>query len=125
MQRLKNARHQVEGDTGARKSRNHKYAGIQQAGLLVEAQAQVFRHRAGSGAVVEGHHEDASKKQGRDSAEREKEGSFEAIHGSGGAHGNHFLGAKAGGDEGESRNPGGQRAPGLKKIAARLDVRAE
>ena len=47
---------------------------------------------------------------------------LQPVLGSRGAHTDHLLPAQAGSDEGQSAYPGGQRAPGLKKVFARLHV---
>ncbi len=69
------------------------------------------------------HHETPNEYQDRNGAERKEKGGREAVLCSGSAHGNYFKRAQAGGDEGEGADPLRQRAPGLEKIFAGLDIR--
>ena len=75
--------------------------------------------RAGLGAVVERHHEDADEDHGGDGADPVEVAGDDAVLGAGGAHADDFLRAEVGGDEGEAADPGGDGAPGEEEVVAR------
>ena len=102
-----------------------KEKALTRAGLLVEAQAQVFGHRARLRAVVERHHEDADEDHGRDGADPVEVAGDDAVLGAGGAHADDFLGAEVGGDEGEAADPGGNGASGEEEVVAGAHVALE
>ena len=125
MQRLDEPRHGVHRDAGAEDGHHGERAGVERAGLFVEAQAQKLRHRARLRAVVERHHEDAHKDHGRDGADAVEVRGLKAVLGARSAHADHFLRAQVGADEGQAADPGGQRAAGLEEVLARLHVALE
>jgi hypothetical protein len=125
MQRLDEAGHGVHGNAGAEDGHHGEGAGVERAGLLVEAHAQKLGHAASLGAVVEGHHEDADKDHGGDGADAVEVGGLKAVLRAGRAHADDFLRAEVGGDKGETADPCGQGAAGLEEVFARLHVALE
>ncbi len=122
---LDQQRHRVHGDAGGEDGHDGEGEGVEGAGLLVEAHAQVFRHGAGLGAVVERHHEDADEDHGRDGADPVEVAGDDAVLGAGGAHADDFLRAEVGGDEGQAADPGGDRAAGEEEVVAGAHVALE
>ena len=86
---------------------------------------QVFRHAAGLGAVVEGHHEDAEEDHGGDGADPVEVAGDDAVLGAGGAHADHFLRAEVGGDEGQAADPGRDGAAGEEEVVGGAHVALE
>ena len=122
---LDEQRHRVHGDAGGEDGHDGEGEGVEGAGLLVEAHAQVLGHGAGLGAVVERHHEDADEDHGGDGADPVEVAGDDAVLGAGGAHADHFLGAEVGGDEGQAADPGGDRAAGQEEVVAGPHVALE
>ena len=117
--------HRVHGDAGGEHGHDGEGESVDGAGLLVEAEAQVFGHGAGLGAVVEGHHEDADKDHGGDGADPVEVAGDDAVLGTGGAHADDFLGAEIRGDEGETADPGGDGTSGEEEVVAGAHVALE
>ena len=122
MQRLDQPRHRVHRDAGTENRHHRKGAGIQRAGLLVEPHAQELRHRAGLGAVIKRHHEDAHKDHSRNRADAIEVRGLQAVFGAGSAHADDFLRAQVGADKGQAADPRGQGAAGLEEILAGLHI---
>ena len=94
---------------------------VEGAGLLVEAELQVFGHAARARAVVERHHEDADEHHGRDGADPVEVAGEDAVFRAAGGHPDHFLRAEVGGEEGEAGGPGRHRSAGQEEIRAAGD----
>ena len=117
--------HGVHRNAGAEHGHDREGAGVESAGLLVEAQAQELGHRAGLRSVIEGHHEDAHKDHGGDGADAVEVGGLEAVLGARSAHADDFLGAEVGADECQAADPGRERTSGLEEVLAGLHVALE
>src|ERR1035437_7935580 len=59
----------IHGDARGEDGHDRERKGVEGAGLFVETHLQVFRHRTGFAAVVEGHHENAHEEHGGDGAQ--------------------------------------------------------
>jgi len=122
---LDQKRHRVHGDAGAEHGHHGEGEGVDGAGLLVEAEAEVFGDGAGLGAVVEGHHEDADEDHGGDGADPVEVAGDDAVLRAGGSHADDFLGAEVGGDEGQAADPGWDGAAGEEEVVAGAHVALE
>ncbi len=122
---LDEERHRVHGDAGGEHGHDGEGEGVDGAGLLVEAHAEVLGDAAGLGAVVEGHHEDADEDHGGDGAYPVEMAGDDAVLGARGAHADDFLRAEVGGDEGEAADPGGNGASGEEEVVAGAHVALE
>jgi hypothetical protein len=91
---------------------------------LVEAQAQVLGHAADLRAVVERHHHDPEEDHRWDRADPVVVHRVDAELRAVGRHAEDLERAEVGGDEGQARDPGGQRAAREEVVEARLDVAA-
>ncbi len=112
--------HRVHRDAGGEDGHDGEGHGVETAGLLVEAHAQVLGGRAGLGAVVEGHHEDADEDHGRDGAQPIEVRRGDAVLGARGAHADDFLSPQVGRDEGQAADPGGDRPTREEEVGAAL-----
>ena len=109
-------------DAGGENGHDREGERVKGARLFVEAQLEIFRHRAGFRAVIEGHHEDADEHHRRDRAHPIKMAGHDPIFRARSGHADDFLRPEISGDESQTSNPGGDGAAREKEIAARFDI---
>ena len=98
---------------------------LKRARLLVEAQPQVFGHRARARAVVERHHEDAEEHHRRDRADPVEVARRDAVLRARRRHADDFLRAEVRREERQPADPRRQRPAGLEEVGAGLGVALE
>ena len=113
--------HGVHGDAGGEDGHHGEGEGVEAAGLLIEAQLEVFGDGTGLAAVIKRHHEDAHEEHGGNGADPIEVGRHDAILGAGSRHADEFLRAEIGRDEGEAGDPDRDGAPGEQKVATGRD----
>ncbi len=113
---LDQQRHRIHRD--ARREHRHEREGerIHRARLLIEAHAQILRHRPRLRPVVERHHEDADEAHRRDRADPVKVAGDDAVLGARSAHPDHLLRAQVGRDKRQPAHPGRDRPPRQKEV---------
>ncbi len=124
-ERLDEQRHRVHRDAGGEHGHEGEGEGVDGAGLLVEAHAEVLGHGARLRAVVERHHEDADEDHGGDGADPVEVAGDDAVLGARGAHADDLLRSEVGGDKGEAADPGGDGASGEEEVVGGAHVALE
>ena len=119
---LEHERQRVQVHAGDQHGRERERQRVEEVRLLVEAQAQVLRHRPHLRAVVEGHHHDAQEDHRGHGADPVVVDRVDAELGAVGGHAEDLERAQVRGDEREAGDPRGQRAAREEVVEARLDV---
>ncbi len=117
--------HGVHGNAGRKNRHGGERNGVQTARFFVETQPQVFRHGAGTGTVVERHHENTDEHHRRDGADPIKVAGEDAVLRAGRAHADNFLRAEVGGNKSKATDPCGYGTASQEKIRAGFHVAFE
>jgi hypothetical protein len=108
-------------DAGDEHGGHREGGGVEGVGGLVEAQPQVLGYRANLGAVVERQHHDAEEDHRRHRAQPVVMHRRHAVLSAVGGLPEDLERAQVGGDEGQPRDPGRQRAPGKEEVQVGFD----